>query len=220
MTVGWVRHGNPRTMVRCANRSKTTISVFRGPTSCGTHHLPSGSLHAPYKVWRRDASSSRPWWESIPTFFPKACCWILRTSSICSAAKRRWSSGSRPSCTPKAGSFAPPWPARPGRHGHWRPGNGLPGTCSLLPAPCSLLPAPRSSPGGPSPAGTDRGVAACPGRLADRRIAGLAAARAFFAVRAGVAGLPGPRDGPAPRTAAGLGSAAAIRGLLVGRRNK
>ena len=46
--VGWVEHGNPGSMVRCANRSATVTSVLKGLTPCVTHHFPSGSLHAPY----------------------------------------------------------------------------------------------------------------------------------------------------------------------------
>ena len=48
-SVGWVKHGTPR-MVRCANRSRTAIGVFKGSTPCVTHHFPSGSLHAPYRL--------------------------------------------------------------------------------------------------------------------------------------------------------------------------
>ena len=38
-------------MVRCANRSRTSISVLPGSTSCATRHFLSGSLHAPYILW-------------------------------------------------------------------------------------------------------------------------------------------------------------------------
>ena len=51
-TVGWMEHGRPATMVRCANRSQAARSVYRVSTPCGIHHLSSGSLHAPYKPVR------------------------------------------------------------------------------------------------------------------------------------------------------------------------
>ena len=42
-------------MVRCANRFRTTASIFKGSTPCGTHHCPGGSLHAPYGLARNVA---------------------------------------------------------------------------------------------------------------------------------------------------------------------
>jgi len=39
-------------MVRCANRSKTPLSVSKGMIPCATHYFPSGSRHAPYKFVR------------------------------------------------------------------------------------------------------------------------------------------------------------------------
>ena len=39
-----------RSMVRCANRSRTATNVSKGSTPCVTHHFPSGSLHAPYSL--------------------------------------------------------------------------------------------------------------------------------------------------------------------------
>ena len=46
--VGWVEHGSPVSMVRCANRSRTARRFPKGSTPCVTHHFPGGSLHAPY----------------------------------------------------------------------------------------------------------------------------------------------------------------------------
>ena len=133
---------------------------------------------------------------------------------------------------PRAGSFAPPWPTRPARRGPWRgtgEGRGRKGEgekgrreipVPVSPSPFSpapslpLLPLPLEALRLPEP------IVALLHSLGVWRIeavGGLAAARAFFAIRAGVAGLPGPRDGQASRTAAGLGPAAAIRGPLVGR---
>ena len=37
-------------MVRCANRSGTTVNALGGSTCCETHHFPGGSLHAPYEL--------------------------------------------------------------------------------------------------------------------------------------------------------------------------
>ena len=46
IAVGWVE----QKMVRCANRSGTTVTVFIGSTCCATHHFPGSSLHAPYEL--------------------------------------------------------------------------------------------------------------------------------------------------------------------------
>ena len=38
-------------MVRCANRSNSSLSVSESSTPCVTHHFPNGLLHVPYKLW-------------------------------------------------------------------------------------------------------------------------------------------------------------------------
>lgn len=58
-------------MVRCANRFKTAVSVFKGSAPCGTHQFPSGSLHTPYKLLA-DGTGSVPATVSVPRPIPLA----------------------------------------------------------------------------------------------------------------------------------------------------